>query len=462
MSPSGAPQQQEEVRGFWDRPPGPYRVFGYLGRTYRVGPAAEQLTGRSRAWVLGPALAAMAAIGVPQYAFGLLVPGLLDRGWTMGQAFGLLALWTVFQAGAGFPAAYLRERGRIGPRAAMLTGAVLVPLGPLALAFDSGLVGVLGYSVLSGTGAGLVYATCSSTVAKWFPERSAAATSLATGAFACGCVPFVIAFAVGSGTGTLSPVLIATAVVLAAVIATSALLFRDPPPNWWPPHLDPREWALDRRLNPRRAARQYSSRQALRTGALPLMYVIVFLASAVSLLDVAFLAVMAAGRGLGLPAAAIGTCLLVGVNGVGRSLAIRISAEAGRVRTIRAVVAILGAGQLVLAGAVASGSVALLLLAAVVAGAGGGAFYPLFASLAREYFGERSHLETNAVIYSAKALGGVAGVGAVALVATSWGYTTIFLIAGALALGAASLCRRLRQPGLLSTIPVTRSPLPGV
>ncbi|HET6289026.1 MAG TPA: MFS transporter, partial [Amycolatopsis sp.] len=164
-------------------------TFDFLGRTYSVGPGAEQILGRRREWMLWLPWAAMAAIGILQYGFGSLVPALTQRGWAPVDVFWLLALWTVFQAGAGFPIAFLRERGRIGPRSAMLAGAVLLACGPLALAHGSALVAVLGYSVLSGTGAGLVYATCSSTVAKWYPERTAAKVSLATGAFAYGSVP---------------------------------------------------------------------------------------------------------------------------------------------------------------------------------------------------------------------------------------------------------------------------------
>ncbi|WP_165436503.1 MFS transporter [Amycolatopsis suaedae] len=425
-----------------------------FGRRYVVGPTAEEAGGgRPRAWQLWAAVAAMAAVGVLQYGYGALAPGLLDRGWSAAEVFGLLALWTVFQAATGFPVAYLRERGRIGPRSAMLTGAVLTAAGLPALAHGSVPVALAGFSVLAGTGAGLVYATCSSTVAKWYPERSAASVSLATGAFAFGCVPFVVAFAVATGTGGLSPVLVVAGLLLAAVVAAAGLLFRDPPADWWPPKPDPREWAL-RRHGPA-AARQFSSREALRTGALTRMCVILLCASAVSLLDVAFLATVAVELGLGLVIAAVGTCLLVGVNGTGRSLAIRVAERIGLRSTLRLVLALLGTGQVLLAGAAASGSAVLLLIAALVAGAGGGAFYPLFAELARECFGDRAGLEVNAVIYSAKALGGLAGVGAGAALAHLWGYPAVFLGAGTVALGAAALCQGLRRPGLLRVIPAT-------
>jgi MFS family permease len=420
-------------------------VLDFFGRTYRIGPSAEELTGRPRGWMLWLPWAAMAAVGVLQYGFGSMVPELVARGWAVTDVLWLLALWTVFQAGAGFPAAFLRERGRIGPRTTMIAGAALVAVGPVALAHGDGIVALLGYSVLSGTGAGLVYAACTSTVAKWYPERSAAKVSVATGAFAYGSVPFAIAF-------LFAPLPIAldvTAIVIGLVVALTGLLFRDPPSDWWPPHLDPRDWA---QTGPR-AVRQFSASEAMRTGVLPLMYLILFCASAVSLFDVTFLALLGAQLDAGLAIVAVCTGLLLGMNGGGRTLAIHVSDRIGRHRTLGRVLAVLGVGQVFLAGAASSGSIALLLLSSLFAGIGGGAFYPLFASLAREYFGERSALETHGVVYSAKAFGGLLGVGAAALVVPEWGFATVFLIAGALALGSAAVCLRLRQPGHLPILP---------
>lgn len=428
-------------------------VVDFLGRTYRVGPGSEELIGRPRTWMLRLSWVAMAAVGVLQYGYGSLVPGLVARGWPMTDVLWLLAVWTIFQAGAGFPIAYLREHGRINPRAAMLVGAALVPLGPLALAHGSEFAAALGYSVLSGTGAGLVYATCTSTVAKWYPERMPGKVSVVTGAFAYGSVPFAVAFVFAARGNALIAALDITAVVVALAVAASGLLFRDPPPNWWPPHVDPREWAMDHRRSGVRAVRQYSAGEAMRTGVLPLMYLILFCASAVSLFDVTFLALLGSRLDVGLAVIASCTGLLLGMNGAGRALAIRMADRAGRRRTLGRVLALLGAGQVCFAGAVSSGAVPLLVISALLAGAGGGAFYPLFASLAREYFGERSALETNAVVYSAKAFGGVLGVGVAALLVPAWGYGPMFLVAGCLALGSAALCFRLRQPGRIPILP---------
>jgi MFS family permease len=434
-------------------------TIDFLGRRFEVGPTDDELLGHPRTWMLRACWAAMAAIGILQYGFGSLVPSLVDRGWSAMSVFWLLATWTVFQAVAGFPVAYLRERGRIGPRTAMITGGILVALGPLALAQGSELVALLGYSVLSGTGAGIVYATCSSTVAKWYPERQAAKVSLATGAFAYGSVPFAIAFLLGPTT----PMLTITAALILVVVLAAGTAVVDPPAHWWPPHVDPREWMLDRSKSPVTAVRQYSPREAMRTGVAPLMYLILFIASAVSLFDITFLATLGARIEATIAVVAVGTGVLLAANGAGRALAIRVSDRIGRTRTLAWVLAILGLGQLFLASAASTGSAPMLIFATVLAGAGGGAFYPLFASLVREFFGDQSAgaRRTHVAVYSAKAFGGVLGVGVAAAVVPSWGYVTVSLLAGALAVLSALLCVRLRQPGRFLPVPSQRMPVSG-
>lgn len=431
-----------------DVSPAAGETLEFLGRRYFVGPTAEELLGRNRGWMLWLPWAAMAAVGILQYGFGSLVPALVERGWAPVDVFWLLALWTVFQAGAGFPVAFLRERGRIGPRSAMIAGAVLLPLGPLSLAHGSELVALVGYSVLSGTGAGLVYATCSATVAKWYPERTAAKVSVATGAFAYGSVPFAIAFLFTADGGPLAGMLDVTAVLVFMVVLGAGVVLRDPPAHWWPADVDPRSWALSRR-SPVNAVRQYSPREALRTGVAPLMYLILFCASAVSLFDITFLATLGARMEVASVVVAIGTGLLLGTNGAGRALAIRVSERLGRTRTLGWVLAVLGVGQLCLASAATNGSVTILMLATLLAGIGGGAFYPLFASLVREYFGDQSAgaRQTHAAVYSAKAFGGVLGVGLAAVVLGSWGFPAVFMLACVLAVASGALCPKLRQPG---------------
>jgi MFS family permease len=84
---------------------------------------------------------------------------------------------------------------------------------------------------------------------------------------------------------------------------------------------------------------------------------------------------------------------------------------------------------------------------AALSGMAGGAFYPLFASLVADYFGERNAVRNFGMVYSAKLFGGIIGVGLPALLVASRGLTMLFVAAGLLSLCAAVMTRLLHRPG---------------
>jgi MFS family permease len=100
---------------------------------------------------------------------------------------------------------------------------------------------------------------------------------------------------------------------------------------------------------------------------------------------------------------------------------------------------------LVLAGEAGAGAV--FVLCAMFAGLGGGAFYAIMANLVLEFFGENSLLQNQSILYSAKAVGGLLGVGAAASLVATVGYRPVFLAAGLLGLFTALIVRFLKQPG---------------
>jgi MFS family permease len=256
--------------------------------------------------------------------------------------------------------------------------------------------------------------------------------------------------------------------------------------------VEPRSHALDAailRRNPV-AVKQFGLAQALRTRALPALAVILACAGAVSVFDV--VAVAATGSWAAL-------AVMVALNGAGRSLAMRCSELFGRRRVLATVLTVLAAGQVLLlaamqnatTGLAASGRTAgpaadptlgtgaaltpgaglvpetglvaeaaglaqaggpLLWLGAIAAGLGGGAFYPLVASLVREFFGVERVGEIHAVVYSAKAVAGVAAVALALLSLTA--PATALLLATALAALPALATLRLRAPGRPVTLPV--------
>ncbi|NUT47659.1 MAG: MFS transporter, partial [Saccharothrix sp.] len=154
---------------------------------------------------------------------------------------GACALWKACQAGVAFPAAWLRRRGWLPPRTAVVLGAVLGATGLLCLGLADSLTAVfLGFSLLGGIGTGLVYATCVGTVIRWFPDRVTGRISLITGAFALGGVPFAVAAGAWFDGGDRGAFLSVAALVVLVVVAACGLPLRDPPANWWPADVDPR------------------------------------------------------------------------------------------------------------------------------------------------------------------------------------------------------------------------------
>ncbi|MGP3956980.1 MFS transporter [Nonomuraea sp. 3N208] len=413
-------------------------IKDWRGRAYLPGPVPAD---RTRMFWL--AWGAMAAISPLQYGYAALLTQ---------QAAGLtlLAIWIACQAAGALPALHLVRRGRLDVRTALATGAVLSGIGLAAAARSGGdmsslLTGgvtVAGYALLGGLGAGLVYGVCGEVVSSWYPERPAARVGLITGAFGYGAVPLLIW--AGIAPGATSAAFLVAAVVAVAVIGAAARHLRLAPALWWPDDVDPRSHALDAarlRVTPE-AAKQFLLPQALRTRTLPALALILTFAGAVSVFDV----IVVASTGSWAAVA-----LLVALNGTSRSLAMRYSELFGRRRVLAAVLGALALGQVLLAAGWAGGGV-LLWLGVIAAGVGGGAFYPLLASLVREFFGVERAGEIHAVVYSAKAL---AGLGAVALAVLA--LTTpvaALLTAAALAALPALATPRLRIPGLPATIPL--------
>lgn len=419
------------------------------GRSYRIGERPQDIMGRSRAWMLWLPWAAMAAISVLQYGYAVAVIALGPT----NSAFSVLALWLVFQAGAAAATAMLRHRFAVAPSWAMLIGAFCCGAGPVTLARTHGLLAaVLGYSVLCGIGAGIVYATCASTVAKWYPEARGVRVGFVTGAFAYGAVPLIALYAAVLAPQNRAAIFTGVGVSVTVVVALCGILFRDPPSGWWPPDIDPKAWAVDNRVNRTLARnvvalRQYSPSETVRTSAFALMYFILVFAAAASLLAVAYVPGVAVAHGYGAGVAATAIGMLAVVNGGGRTVAGRLADRFGRRQILSAVLLLEGCATLGLVYSASHGHPTAFVFSAALSGLAGGAFYPLFASLVADYFGERNGMRNFGVVYSAKLFGAVIGVGLPALVVPSHGLTILFVGAGLLSMCAAVMTRLLHRPG---------------
>jgi len=427
------------------------------GRVYRVGETDRELLGRSRAWMVWLPWAAMMAVSVYEYGFGAAEEALREaHHWSMGQTFWLLSIWAFFQAGIAFPAGKLREKGIVSARVAMIAGAVLSALGFFSLTQGNLVLAYLGFAVCGGIGAGLVYATCINLVGKWYPERRGAKTGFVNGGFAYGAVPFIFIFSYALHPTTYVWVLDLVAVYMLVVVAACGMLFRDPPKNWWPAEINPVEWADSKagaeslKKNPP-AARQYTTIEAVKTGMLPLMWLSLGISAGVSLFGISYMVPFAKDLGFGPLIAASSAGVLSVINGTGRTVTGWLSDRFGRKQTLLAVLLIEALSLVGLLYAGNAGNEIAFLGFAFLVGFGGGAFYPMFASLTPDYFGENNNASNYGLIYSSKLLGSIVGIGLGASIIDSWGYTGAYWLAAASALVSAIIALMFRQPGRGST-----------
>jgi len=395
-------------------------IQDFYGRSYLIGASDRVLLGRSRAWLLGASWAAMLAAGIGQYGYGALLPALTRaHDWTWQQGCWVLAIWTVCQGATVYPAARIRP----APAIPLLIGAVLCAAGLVSLGSGDFVAVLASHAILGGAGAGLIYGTCLGVVSRWYPERPSR-PAFVTGAFAYGSVPLI---ALAASPGVVWP---AAAVALLVLVGGSAAILRNPPENWWPEHIDPRTWALDKTVNPslrhnRPPIRRYSVSEVVRCPVSRPLYLAVACAAAVALFDIAYLA-----SSSGLLAAAVFACS----SGLARGGAGWAGARFGR--------------RCVLCGSIGAGALAQLVIpgapivGACLAGAGIGACYALLPGVVEGHFGERIGLANFGVFYGAKAAGGLAGV----LLAAYLGAGG-FLAAAVLGGFAARLIAGLRQPG---------------
>ncbi|GGN86469.1 MFS transporter [Streptomyces albiflavescens] len=438
-------------------PPSYREVTDANGRVYRIGESDRSILGRPRAWMVWLPWFAMMGVSVFEYGYSSAESTLENvHGWTLTEAFWIASIWAVFQAGVAFPAGRLREKGVVSAKTAMLTGALLSGLGMVSLAhFGSPAVVIIGYSVLGGTGAGLVYATCINMVGKWYPDNKGARTGFVNGGFAYGTLPFIFVFSYWFHPGNFKLVLDLIALFMVVTVAVCGMFFKDPPKSWWPQDVDPLNRGASEdaarvagRLakNPP-AARQFTPMEAIRTGQLPLMWFALVCIGGVSLFGINFQVPFAKSLGFGPLVAASSAGVLAVVNGVGRAAVGWLSDTLGRRQTLTLVLLVAGVAQFGVLWSGKAHNEPLFLFFAFLNGFGGGAFYPLFAALVPDYFGENNNAQNYGLVYSAKLVGGVGGGGLAASVISAWGYTGGYTLAGGIAFLSAAITMFLRQPG---------------
>ncbi|MFB6671402.1 OFA family MFS transporter [Streptomyces sp. NPDC057684] len=433
------------------------------GRVYRLGETDRDILGHSRKFMVYLPWVAMMAISVSEYAYGSAEDTLSSaHGWTQSNTFWILSIWVFFQAGIAFPAGWMREKGILSAKRAMMTGSFLCMLGFLALSHLSNVwLAILGFGVIGGLGSGLVYSTCINMVGKWFPERKGGRTGFVNGGFAYGSLPFIFIFNYAFDTSNYHRVLDMIGAYVLVVVLVCAFYFRDPPKNWWPHDIDPLatsgtgKSARSLAKNPP-AVRQYTPKEAIRTGMLPIMWFSLVLTAGVSIFGISFQVDFAKEVGFGPLVAASSMGVMAVINGVGRAVVGWMSDIWGRKLSLVLVIVVLGLAQF---GVIWAGDIKsewLFLVFAFLSGFGGGAFYPMFAALTPDYFGENYNATNYGLVYSGKLISGLFGGGLGSMVVAAWGYNGAYALAGGISMVAAAFALLLRQPGREKAAPALK------
>lgn len=135
------------------------------------------------------------------------------------------------------------------------------------------------------------------------------------------------------------------------------------------------------------------------------------------------------------------------INGIGRAVVGWLSDLWGRKLTLVFVILVLGLAQFGVIWAGHLRSEWLFLFFAFLSGFGGGAFYPMFAALTPDYFGENFNATNYGLVYSGKLISGLFGGGLGSMVVAAWGYNGAYALAGGVSMVAAAIALLLRQPG---------------
>ncbi|SFR48281.1 MULTISPECIES: OFA family MFS transporter [Halorubrum] len=406
------------------------------------GTAAHDHLGFSRWWLIVAAAGSMGVVSPYQYVWSSIEgPLARDLGIAL-PALGLVfTLFVIFQAGSQFPVGWWRDRH--GPRNLTAIAAVLAGGGYIGITYATTVWHLYVLYSLGAIGVGIVYTVAVNTALKWFPDRRGLTTGVGTMAFAGGAALFVPFVRANAAVDAYSRVLRLMGVLIFVVVLLTAVLLRDPPPNWFRDSKESNEAPADQASA---ANFQYTWRETARTWQFWLMYAMFVAVSGAGLMVTAKVISFAQAMSLTENTATLSATMLPVAAGIGRLVMGDLSDRFDRRYIMAVSFALCGIGVGSLVFAAQAGSTVLFVGSVVLATFFWSPQYTLFPSLVGEYYGEAHSSSNYALLYSGKMWGGIFG-GAVAgwlVTVTSWTFT--FGIGAVLAIGAGVSALALQRP----------------
>ena len=355
-----------------------------------------------RWWQLAFGVVCMMLIANLQYGWTLFVqPIRLARGWSVAEiqwSFSIfIALETWLTPAGGWLVDALGPRR--GPKFVVAGGGVLVGIAWVVNAYAETLGMLYLGAVISGVGAGFIYATCVGNAVKWFPDRRGLAVGLTAAGFGAGAAVTVIPIKAMIESSGYQHTFLVFGLAQGAILMAVAWLLRTPEPGEVLP-------ASPSRKLPQ-SLRSYTPREMLRSPVFWLLYVMFVMVSSSGLMATAQLALIASDFGISktvlfLGASTLAVALVVDniMNGLARPFFGWVSDQIGREPTMVIAFSLGGLSYLLL-GSFGSNPWLFVIFAGLIFFTWGEIF-SLFPSTCTDAFGPKYATVNTSLLYTAK------------------------------------------------------------
>jgi OFA family oxalate/formate antiporter-like MFS transporter len=354
---------------------------------------------RSLQLVLG--ILCMVMIANLQYGWTLFVhPMASAHGWAIPSIQVAFSIFVALETWLTPLEGWIGDRlgPKVGPKLVIAAGGVLVALGWIVNARASTLSMLYVGAVLSGIGAGAIYATCVGNAVKWFPDRRGLAVGLTAAGFGAGAALTVVPIRHVIAASGYQTAFFWFGLVQGLVVFLIAWAIRGPVAG---------EAPASAKVRVSLSARSYTPAEVLRTPSFWLLYLMFLLVAASGLMATAQIALIAKDFGVAsTPLAAGVTALSLALvidnvaNGAARPLFGWISDQIGRENTM-AIAFGLGGVSYWLLGAFGHAPWAFVVFAALIF-LTWGEIFSLFPSTCTDTFGTDYGTTNLSMLYTAK------------------------------------------------------------
>lgn len=287
---------------------------------------------------------------------------------------------------------------RRGPKIAVALGGVLVGIGWVLNAYASNLYELYMGAILSGIGAGFIYAVCVGNAVRWFPDRRGLAVGITAAGFGAGAAITVVPIKAMIESSGYAQTFLVFGIGQGVLLFIIAWLLRAPEPG---------EAPIPTKSKVQQSARSFTPGEMLKTPLFWTLYLMFVMVSASGLMATAQLALIAADYGIDKmvlfgTASVLAVALVVDnvANGGARPFFGWVSDQIGRENTMVIAFTLGGVSYLAL-GQVGAQPWLFVIFAALIFFTWGEIF-SLFPSTCTDAFGSKYATVNTSLLYTAK------------------------------------------------------------